>query len=141
MRTAGAKEPCSRPNPDLSNSAATRSSSASHVCVTSAPAACLTSAASPGMIGTSTVRSKRDSKSAHAQPDAEQPAAHTGAGVARPRPAVAQDRVVGGKVSLAQDAADRLVAQRRLEQLDDAGRRRLDVQTEGARELGGGRGA
>ena len=48
----------------------------------------------------------------------------------RPAAAVAEQRVVGGRVALAEDPPDRLVAQRLLEQLDHPGRGVLDPEAE-----------
>ena len=55
--------------------------------------------------------------------------------VQRPAAAVAEQRVVGRRVALAEDAADRLVSQRLLEQLDHPGRGMRHVEPERLGEL------
>ncbi len=61
--------------------------------------------------------------------------------VQRAAAAVAEQRVVGGRVALAEDPPDRLVLERLLEQLDHPGRGRVDRQAERPRDLALDRGA
>ena len=64
--------------PDFANSARTRSSSARHVWETSATICVFSSTDWLGSSGRSTWRSKRYSNGAQAQPNALNPAAHSG---------------------------------------------------------------